>query len=152
VCLLYQLGGHSEVSLCMQPLASAVKGIPVYGVVVVVVVVVYLYSASRSASNALWRAYGVACIRSSEIKQVPLRDTYNKLCQAIHIPCTSPHYLHNMHTHRVMIILPVITQSCNIHCWANVHTKTNPTANLSIIQTALATQLGHFEKQCTDTI
>ena len=37
-----------------------------------------------------WPAYGAGCIVSSEIKTSPIHYAYNKLCQAMHIPCASP--------------------------------------------------------------
>ena len=60
------------------------------------------------------QAYRVGCTLSSEVKHVPLQGLYNKLRQATHTPYTSPHYLHNMHTHRIIINLAVIT-------WLNYH-------------------------------
>lgn len=51
---------------------------------------------------------------------------YNKLCRATRIPCTSPYYRHNVHTHCLSIVLVIITQLCYIYSiettWAQ-HTK-----------------------------
>jgi len=65
---------------------------------------------TRQRMDSRWK-YEVGCIVPSEIKQILLRSPYNKLRQATHIP----QYFHNMHTHRVIIILAVITWSCYIY-------------------------------------
>jgi len=59
-------------------------------------------------------AYGVGCTVSSEIKQVTLQGSYNKLCQATHILWTSPHHLCYKRTHQTVIKPTVITQLFNI--------------------------------------
>ena len=63
-CTIWVLGGPGGVAYqCAEPLAGAVKGIPVRG-----------------------QAYSVDYILSSEIKQLPLQSPYNELCKATHSP------------------------------------------------------------------
>jgi len=75
----------------------------------------------------IWSRATLCCLRRNRYH---MQSPYNKLRQATHIPCISPHCLHNMRTHCVIIILAVIWWSHYIYwiqtSWPKVIKCTGP--------------------------